>query len=721
MLSVLGTSLRMRFERAGDPRDLDAAIDAGEQAVAAVPPGHPGRAGRLSDLQNSLRTRYQHHGNSADLDAAINAGEQAVAASPPGHPDRAMYLSNLAYSQFARFEQTQSTAYLDTAIGYGRQAVAAMPRDHPARADYLSGLAGTLGTRFEHAGDVADVNEAIDCMQQASHASNAAPRTRLAAARNWGAAAAVNGRIHQASEGFAAAVGLLPMVAWHGLDRPTRQEQLVQWAGLAADAAACQIRDGHPEYAVELLEQGRSILWTQALNLRTDFGRLAEAHPALADRLSGLRTILDTPLPEALEQLPEPAGGRALGGKQQQDAIELRKRTAREWDAALTQVRGFKGFQHFLAATPYPELSDIVGSRTLVVVNVSHYGCHALVVAPGADRPQVVDLPGMSMDAAVDHVNQMLRVVAGNAGLGRGFRERERDRHAVLDVLDWAWEAIAEPVLTALGHTSPHETGDRWPRIWWCPTGPLTVLPIHAAGHHPRHRVKTGSTETVLDRVISSYTPTLTALARSREPAASAAVRHLAVGVPASPGHSPLPAVPAELEVLARHFPVGPGNLQLLGSLASRAKVLAAIPDHAWVHLACHAGQVHSDPDHSGFALWDGTLTITDLAALPTQSRDLAFLSACQTATGSTRHLDEAIHLAAAVQFLGYRHVIATMWTIADSPAPYMADKVYTALTQRGTPDSHRSAEALHQATHALRNTDPTNPLLWAPYIHLGP
>ena len=75
-------------------------------------------------------------------------------------------------------------------------------------------------------------------------------------------------------------------------------------------------------------------------------------------------------------------------------------------------------------------------------------------------------------------------------------------------------------------------------------------------------------------------------------------------------------------------------------------------------------------------------LTITDLAAQPTQRRDLAFLSACQTAAGSVRHLDEAIHLAAAMQFLGYRHVIATMWTIADSPAPHVADTVYTALTQ---------------------------------------
>jgi CHAT domain-containing protein len=86
-----------------------------------------------------------------------------------------------------------------------------------------------------------------------------------------------------------------------------------------------------------------------------------------------------------------------------------------------------------------------------------------------------------------------------------------------------------------------------------------------------------------------------------------------------------------------------------------------AIATHPRVHLACHAGQDQDDPTLSGFALWDGTLTIADLAAGPGGHRDLAFLSACQTAAGSIRHLDEAIHLAAAMQFHGYRHLIATM------------------------------------------------------------
>jgi len=221
--------------------------------------------------------------------------------------------------------------------------------------------------------------------------------------------------------------------------------------------------------------------------------------------------------------------------------------------------------------------------------------------------------------------------------------------------------------------------------------------------------------------VISSYTPTLSALARARQKATADSVRHLGIGLPATPGLPPLPAVSREMEVLARHFTPNQGNHQLLGSQATRVRVASAMTSHSWVHMACHARQGHIDPDRSGFALWDGSLTITDLATQPGRSRDLAFLSACQTATGSAHHLDEAIHLAAAMLFLGYQHVIATMWTIADSPAHYVADGVYARLAQGDSPDPSRAAEALHHAIRELRQADPTNPMSWAAYIHFGP
>jgi CHAT domain-containing protein len=39
-----------------------------------------------------------------------------------------------------------------------------------------------------------------------------------------------------------------------------------------------------------------------------------------------------------------------------------------------------------------------------------------------------------------------------------------------------------------------------------------------------------------------------------------------------------------------------------------------------------------------------------------------AFLSACETAQGDREQPDQAIHLAAAMLFTGFRSVVATMW-----------------------------------------------------------
>jgi tetratricopeptide (TPR) repeat protein len=723
-LANLAASLVRRFEQVGDHSDLDAAIDASRQAVAMSASGQPNRPVSLSTLATSLLARFEQLHNPADLDAAIDAAQQAVAGIPPGQPDLGTRISTLAASLNARFEQTDDPVDLNSAIDVGRQAVTASPSDHPHRATVISNLGALLFTRFLQADDGADLDAAIDCWQQATQSPTGAPSARLAAAQRWGAAAAGAKRSDEAFEGYAAAIGLLPTVAWHGLDRATREEQLAQWSGLAANAAACAILAARPKLAVELLEQGRSILWAQALNLRSDLARLAQKAPHQAERLESIRKILDTALPDAMQASAEQAGRGTFahsGYGQQRDAAELRRRMAREWDEVLAEVRALEGFEHFLAATPYAELAAAAVRGPVVVVNASRRGCHALTMAPGTSAPQVIDLPGMTMHAAVENANAMLLALASAISLGRGFRDREKSRHAILDVLGWLWDVLAEPVLAALGHTGPPQAGERWPRVWWCPTGPLTVLPIHAAGYYPRHRTTTAGIQTVLDRVISSYTPTLTALTRAYRPSQPAQIRQMAVGMPTTPGLPPLPAVRAELEVLARHFPPTAGNHQLVESQATRADVAAAIAGHSWVHLACHAGQAHADPARSGFALWDGILSITDLAAQPTQHRDLAFLSACQTATGSVRHLDEAIHLAAAMQFLGYRHVIATMWTIADSPAPHIADSVYTTLTTGGIAGPDRAAEALHRAVHSLRHIDPTDPLLWAPYIHLGP
>ncbi|KAF4546472.1 Pectinesterase [Lasiodiplodia theobromae] len=78
-------------------------------------------------------------------------------------------------------------------------------------------------------------------------------------------------------------------------------------------------------------------------------------------------------------------------------------------------------------------------------------------------------------------------------------------------ILEWLWKVVTRPVLEALAFQNPIQD-DKWPRIWWIPTGLLSHFPLHAAGCHMN-----GSTETVLDRVMSSYSPSIKALVYGRQ------------------------------------------------------------------------------------------------------------------------------------------------------------------------------------------------------------
>jgi hypothetical protein len=81
MLSNLGNSLSIRYERDQDIEDLNAAIDITQQALAAAPAG-PSSVAALNNLGLSLTRRYERTGNIDDLNAGIAAQQAAVAAAP---------------------------------------------------------------------------------------------------------------------------------------------------------------------------------------------------------------------------------------------------------------------------------------------------------------------------------------------------------------------------------------------------------------------------------------------------------------------------------------------------------------------------------------------------------------------------------------------------------------------------------------------------------------
>ncbi|HET8683567.1 MAG TPA: CHAT domain-containing protein, partial [Micromonosporaceae bacterium] len=196
---------------------------------------------------------------------------------------------------------------------------------------------------------------------------------------------------------------------------------------------------------------------------------------------------------------------------------------------------------------------------------------------------------------------------------------------------------------------------------------------------------------------------------------------------PATPGPALVVAVPdervpsVETEV-ARLTALLPDATVLAGPDATRERVLSALADHPVVHVAGHAVSDRADPDASRLLLHDGPLTVADLRGLHLVGAELAFLSACATSRTRPALVDEAVHLTAAFQLAGYRHVVGTWWPVNDSVAANVAGDVYAELTARGTraPETAGTALALHRAVLQLRADFPDRPSLWAAHGHTG-
>ena len=248
-------------------------------------------------------------------------------------------------------------------------------------------------------------------------------------------------------------------------------------------------------------------------------------------------------------------------------------------------------------------------------------------------------------------------------------------------------------------------------------------LPIHAAGFYDTQHSQLG--HKVSDFVISSYVPTLGILAPSPNPdvAPSSDLRLLAVRQPTSDGLPRLSGVATELErirAVIRNSPSARTSL-LESSAGTVEEVLALMKEADWVHFACHGIQDATSPTESGLCLADRRrLKISDIIALSRSRGGLAFLSACETATGDEGLSDEAIHIAAGMLFAGYGGVVGTMWSISDKLAPVVARDVYGQLFRNGTrPDYREAARALHGAVGRIRDGGASF-VKWLPFIHVG-
>ncbi|MBC2869447.1 CHAT domain-containing protein [Streptomyces mexicanus] len=693
---LLAEVLAERHHRSGLPADLDEAIDAGRRGVAAFPANHVGRADAVIQLAIALQERAAATGRAGDAQEAVAHLRQAVDALPTGMPVRERAVAVLCVALLSRAETTGSITDLDEVIALAGPALDRTPSGHLRAVSLLTALGMAHTARFMATGDDTDLRAARDVFRTAAGLRDLPPLVHFSHTAHWALRSALLEDWEESVRAYEQAVAQLPLLAWHGLALADRVRGFAATDSIGCDAAAAALNAGRPQQALHLLERSRGILLARATDARFSPQALAEEAPDLARRIAELNAELYGP--EA-----DPLGRPGADPDDVQRAEDhRRRRLTRELDTLLHRALAVLGLEDTVAAPTPQELQDAAGEGPVIVINASFLRCDAFLVT--ADALRTVPLPELYLDGPGGAGERAGALLAALADPGAAPQEAEAVLRATLD---WLAKTVVDPVLRELdARGGVHE------RLWWCPTGPLALLPLHAAGVLP-------------DQYVCSYATTLRSLAdaRARDAAgarADTADRVLVVDEAALPGLRPLSRARREAMQLYRR---DPQHRTLLAS-APRHVVRRQLAHHAVLHFAGHAEHVPADPARSGLYCADhadaGPLTVEEIARLRLERARLAFLSACETARGAAAVPDEGVHLAGALQLAGYPHVVAAQWPVADHAAHLLTEHFYAELDTDGRLDPSRTAHALHRAVRHLRDTDP-NPLLWAAFVHSGP
>jgi len=223
-----------------------------------------------------------------------------------------------------------------------------------------------------------------------------------------------------------------------------------------------------------------------------------------------------------------------------------------------------------------------------------------------------------------------------------------------------------------------------------------------------------------LDLYIPSYIPSLSALIESQKPG-SQAIGKPSILLVAQPDEK-MPQAFKEMKAVRA---VDTQVTRLFSVEATPTAVLARLPDHRFAHIVCHGILEPGKPFESSFKLHGGErLLLLDIVRSQLPDAEFAFLSACHTAELTEESIsDEVLHLAAAMQFCGFRSVVGTMWAMADKDGQGLARDFYSSVfsdTTQGARYYERTAEALRDAVVKLRRRRKTTLERWVNYVHYG-
>ncbi len=708
------------FTRTGIPAFLDLELKVMEIAQNSVPPGNAAlHATVLFNIGAALMLKYEA---STELDDFKRAAEKVVEAAdrmPIGHEDRPLQIANLGSVLGQRFRLvSHNIRDLELAILKGEESLKMTPLSSPFYASRAVRLGLNLELLCKEEKTPENMKRCIDTFMDAWNS-----RTSLGYDRLNGVVGAARilvmtrteQNIERASQILCKAVESIPILNPDNLIETDQHYNLRRLAGLSADAAALVLESGRPaSEALSVLELGRGIIASRYIDFKSDLSELESENQVLYQELQRHREALSSATSEGVAE---------DSGIRQEESL-------RALESTIRKIKTIPRFKTFLSQPNVKDLVQEAAKGPIVVLNVSEYRSDAILVTKAGIT--FLRLEKLSSTDADTKRREMMDLVLKNTP-----RTWARNNNKMKEILNWLWDVVAKPIMDELERLGLLATDkdQRLPRVYWICAGMMSWAPIHAAG-----ALLSNPKESIAAKVISSYATTIKALRFARrgvhKKATPESRNMLIVPMEDTPGQRRLRGVTREVAAIV-NGDWWTSSKTLTDPDPNPDEVIRNLLVHNFVHFACH-GQSHSiDPSLSRLMLLkkDASPREVDSLSVKTLSNTLAddgskavaFLSACNSAESETSGLhDESIHIAAGFQLAGFRHVIGTLWYAVDDACVEITKEFYRSLfSDANTTDVIQSfdenvAAALHEAIGALREEEPDQPLMWAPFVHFG-
>jgi hypothetical protein len=666
----------------------------------------------LKDLVRCYDVKVSLTQDVTAIEEAIKYRRMLIATTHPTDPSKSFHISSLGNFLHLAFDRTKRVEYLDESITRHRE-VLQLEGVQLTHFFILQRLIESLSIRWQLYRCRQDLDELMCLFASGVEDSYATVPSRFELACHWAYTARIY-RHHTLSTAYEYAMSLMQSSLVFAPTLSIQHDLLVEKRELyektPLNFASYHIRTGQLERAIETLEQGRALLWTEMRGLRTSTDRLRAADPVLAEGFAAINQGL-----EILTTSTSSNGSIGMDdGEIEGDEwmaqfpglMKKQQELLKERDALISKIRGLPGLEDFLSPLSFDTLRSAASHGPVIIINHCKWRSDIIIVLHNSP-PSLITTP-YNFFGRVNGLKDKLLGTRQRCG-----PDSKQYVRTLISVLEDLYELIGGPVVKRLDELGIPEQS----RVWWCPTSAFGYLPLHAMGPIP----SAGKGKRYFsDMYISSYTPTLSALITSRNSGArNSSLPNILLVAQPDPS---LPGVSGEIQVIqSLKLPV----TSLISQSATPSTVLDGLRHHQFCHFACHGTLTTGKPFDASLVLYKGEpLMLLDIVRSRLPAGECAFLATCHTAELSDGSIpDEVLHLSTAVQYSGFRSVIGTMWAMADEDGQYLAKYFYESMfspdERQGVPYYERSATALAAAVRMLRERG-VSPERWVNYAHFG-